>query len=115
MTTTCHLSVQQSHDGCFKPVDQRNDLCSVVVATDSEVKHFVAPTETDSALVDGVVTNPPEVWVVGSGGVEDVMRLAKARQEGVFAFCQPTVVNFVNPPFRNPIGGLFAGRRGLSR
>jgi hypothetical protein len=40
-----------------------------VVATDSEMKHFVSPTETDSALVDGVVTNPPEVWVVGGGGV----------------------------------------------
>jgi len=56
-------------DGCFEPVDESNDLCSVVVAADSEVKHFVAPTETDSALVDGVVTNPPEVWVVGGGGV----------------------------------------------
>lgn len=56
-------------DGGVESVDERDDVCFVVLAANAEVEHFVAPTEADASLVDCVVADAPKVWVVGRGGV----------------------------------------------
>ena len=56
-------------DGRGEAVDEGDYFGFVVFATNSQVERFVAPAETDSALVDGVVANSPKVWVVGASGL----------------------------------------------
>ena len=56
-------------DGRGEAVDEGDDFGFVVFAANTQMEHFVAPAETDSPLVDYVVTDPPKFRVVGAGGL----------------------------------------------